>query len=95
MLFLSQATPVSCTSLFLLVAVVASRHEGHMWQLHVLAGPCYLCSSDLPDTSSLYREAYYRVQYLLVCTYHFLSYFLENETVVLHYSYYCIGSIYV
>lgn len=94
MYFLSQTTPVSCTSVFLSVPVVASRQEGrtvyNMCLQYVLAGTCYLCSSDLPNTSSLYRETYYRVQYLLFCTYHFLSHFLVSETVVLHHSYYCI-----
>lgn len=56
-----------CTSLAFCVcvsvSVFAHRQEGHDKLQHVIEGTCYLCHSDLQNTSFLHRETYYRMYY--------------------------------
>lgn len=67
MSFHSQATLVSYAPLLLSVSVFAHGQEGHDKLQHVIEGTCYLCHSDLQNTSFLHRETYYRTYYSIYC----------------------------
>lgn len=90
--FHSQATPLSCTSLFLSVAAVASRQEGHVTGYNMFSQVHVICAVQTYQIPPLYTERHI-TGHSTVLHNHFLSYFLENETVVLHHSCYCICSI--